>query len=160
MIRLPRFGLALATLFLLGGCASYKAPRLTVTDVRLTDQSPDGLVITFFVSAENANRSELPLRDVTYSLYIDGQRVFNGSRSPEATLARLAIQELRLPAAVPLDAKHPRPTGPVPYRIDATLTYITPGKLMEVLYDSGIPPPTTSFSHTGTIDLSSPAPGG
>jgi hypothetical protein len=153
--------LALAAMLpALGGCAVYTAPKLSVTGASLTDESPDGLVITFLIAAENSNREQLPLRDIAYTLDLDGRRVFSGSRSPEATLARLAVQELRLPAAVALDAEHPRPRGEVSYRIEGTLTYVTPGKLAEVLYESGVPAPTASFSHTGTVDLGPPVHGG
>jgi hypothetical protein len=138
------------------GCSSTKPPRLSVTSAAITDESPDGLVITFDIAAANPNLAQIPLRDISYSLFLDGKRVFEGSRSPEATLARLAIQELRLPAAIPIDAEHPRPTGTVPYRLEGTLTYIPPGKLMEVLYDSGIPRPTTSLVHEGVVDVGTP----
>lgn len=135
------------------GCATHRDPRLTVTDARLTDESPAGLVITFTIAAENANREQLPLRSIDYTLWLDGRKVFSGSRSPEATLARLAVQEVRIPAAIPIGPDVPRPTGPVGYRLEGELTFITPGKLAEVLYDSGIPAPTASFRHEGTIEL-------
>jgi hypothetical protein len=141
------------TLPLLGGCALYASPRLTVTDAQLTDESSDGLVVTFTVAATNPNRVQFPLRSITYSLWLDGRRVFTGSRSPEATLARLSVQELTLPAAVPLGTDSPRPAGVIPYRLTGELTYITPGKLAEVLFDSGVPAPTTSFSEEGTVDF-------
>lgn len=148
-----------AIALLVGGCTSYTAPKLTVTSATLTEESPTGLVISFLIAAENSNRDQLLLRDISYTLWLDGERAFSGSRSPEATLARLAIQQLRIPAAVPIDADHPRPVGPVPYRISGTLTYVTPSKLMEVLYDSGLPPPTVDFSDEGTIDLGQPGSG-
>ena len=149
------FLLLVAASAMLSGCAAYAAPRLTVTDARMTDESPDGLVVSFTVAAANSNREQLLLREIEYTLWLDGRRVFSGSRSPEATLAMEAIQELHLPAAVAIDPDHPRPIGAVPYRIEGTLTYITPGKLAAVLYDSGVPAPTTSFTHTGSVDLGS-----
>ncbi len=145
--------LLLGAIALLGGCSSHAPPKLTVTDAALTGESPTGYVITFRLAAENSNRDQLPLRKISYTLWINEHQVFSGSRSPEATLARLAIQELRLPAAAPIDAEHPRPVGIVSYRISGTLTYVTTSQLMEVLYDSGLPPPTAPFSHDGTIDL-------
>lgn len=140
-----------------GGCALYTSPRLGVTDARLTERSADGLVVTFTVEAANPNRVELPLRDIRYTLWLDGRRVFSGTRSAEATLARLSRQELTIPAAARPDAL-PRAAGVVPYRIRGELTYRTPGKLAAVLFDTGVPAPTSAFSHEGVVDLG-PAPG-
>lgn len=147
----------LVALFSAGGCAVYTAPTLTVSDAHLADESPAGLVVGFTIAAENANRDQLTLREFHYTLWLDGHQVFEGSRSPEATLAMLAVQELRFPAAVPITPDSPRPEGVVPYRLEGTLTYITPGKLAAVLYDTGVPAPTASISHEGEIDLG-PAP--
>jgi hypothetical protein len=135
------------------GCTFYSAPRIEVTEARLTERSADGLVVGFTLAASNPNRDQLPLRSIDYTLWLGGERVFSGSRSPEATLARLAIQELHLPAAVALGPDSPAYEGLVPYRIEGTLTYITPGPLAAVLYDSGIPPPTKSFRHEGEVEI-------
>jgi hypothetical protein len=145
----------------LGACSSYRAPALSVAAARVTDSSPEGLALAFTIDAENSNTEALPLREVRYSLDLEGKRVFSGVRSAESTLRRLGTQQLTLPAAVPTSAlTRLAASGPVSYRLRATITYITPGALAEVLFDTGFRRPKVSFSSTGTIDLAPrPTPG-
>lgn len=135
---------------LLGGCASStRAPELTVTSAEVSQRSADGAVILFSVHADNANPDQLPLRDVEYDVALDGQKVFHGSRSAEATVRRYGTQDFYLPAAVPTDRM---PEGrEVRYTIKGRLTYLVPGALAETLFDMDVIRPSTGFRGEGIV---------
>lgn len=146
--------IALALAASLGACAPHTAPSLSVSGVRVSHRTDAGLVIDFQIDARNVNSFALPLKSARYTVWLDDRRVFQGVRSPEASLRRLGTQRLHLPAAIP--ASVPLPHGVVDYRISGRLSYVRPGALAEVLFDAGIVTPSTSFSHTGTVDLAGP----
>lgn len=152
--RFARALIAPAMAASLGACAPHTAPSLSVTGVRVAQRTDAGLVIDFQIDARNVNSFALPLKRARYTVWLDDRRVFQGVRSPEASLRRLGTQRLHLPAAIP--ASVPLPHKVVRYRISGTLSYVRPGALAEVLFDAGIITPSTSFSHTGTIDLAGP----
>lgn len=146
----------LLTLFALAGCSTYSAPTLTVSNVRIAEESPSGLVLEFSLNAANRNEIELPLREVRYALSVDGQEVFRGVRSPEATLRRVGTQTITIPAVIPLDQGRGRPTGTRRFAIDGTLAYTTPGQLARVLFDIKVRRPTVSFHTEGEVDFNAP----
>jgi hypothetical protein len=143
-----------------GGCASYSAPSLRVTDVRCTEETSEGLALAFTLMARNDNDVALPLRAVEYELLLGGpeqgsdlRRVFRGTRSPEASLRQRGEQPIVLPAVVPLRDGAPRPTGVRRYRLWTRLTYITPGALAEVMFDTGVRRPVVTIESTGMLDF-------
>jgi hypothetical protein len=133
------------------GCA-HRAPELAVADVRVTEATGDGYVVSFFVDAVNPNEAALPLREVRYTVWLDDERVFSGVRSAEATLNRLGTQRIRLPAAVA--GAGPPERGS--WRIRGRLFYSTPGTLAEVLFDAGVIRPRVRFSDEGEGDFAGP----
>lgn len=145
----------LACLPLVGGCLAGARPTFTVADVNVREETDAGLVLAFTIDGVNSGDEPLPLRDVRYSLYLDGQKVFSGYRSPEATLRRRGTQQLILPTVIAIDESTPRPTGRVHFRLNGTVTYLTTSPLIEVLFDAGIVRPSVSFSEQGVIDLGS-----
>jgi Late embryogenesis abundant protein len=145
---------AIVAAALLGGCSMHAKPTLTVASAQVTDRTDAGMVIDFLINAQNANEFELPLREATYTVWLNDTRVFKGVRSPEASLRRFGVQEVRLPAAIPSSIN--LPSGTVPYRIRGELSYVRPGALSEVLFDAGVITPSRSFSAKGTIDLDAP----
>lgn len=146
----------LCVVALLAGCTTYSAPTLAVSNVRIADESPSGLVLEFSLDASNRNEIELPLREVRYTLSLDGQEVFRGVRSPEATLRRVGTQTIKIPAVIPLGDGQTRPTGTRRFAIDGSLAYTTPGQLAQVLFDIKVRRPTVSFHTEGEVDLSTP----
>lgn len=108
------------------------------------------MVIT--LDAQNTNDVPLPLREIEYTLDIDGRRVFAGTRSAEATLRSMGVQSIRLPAVVQLSGEQAA-LGNVRYQLAGTLKYVTPGQVAEVLFDSGVRVPSVDFSGSGDIDL-------
>jgi hypothetical protein len=137
----------------LGGCSKYMAPTLDVTGVRVLEETPAGLVLEFSIDAANRNEVELPLREVRYSLMLDGREVFRGVRSPEAALRRLGTQTVRIPAVIPIGEGQPRPTGRQRYTLDGTLAYTTPGQFAQVLFDIKVRRPRVGFRDEGEVEL-------
>jgi hypothetical protein len=111
--------------------------------------------MSFTLDAYNDNEIPLPLRDVTYSVTLDGREVFRGTRSAEATLRRKGVQQLRLPAVIAIEPGDSPPTGMQEFRLSGTLTYVTPGKIAELLFDTGVRVPSVGFATEGQIDLGS-----
>jgi LEA14-like dessication related protein len=140
----------LACAVILGGCSPYRAPALSVRKAAITNVTEEGVVIRFTLDAENSNGVELPLKKISYRLYLDGREVFRGIRSPEATLRRLGSQSITLPAVVTVDEQISKLQGPVRYRIEGTLSYITPGSVAQILFD-----PRERYSE-GCLHLRSP----
>lgn len=149
---------SVAGLPLAGGCASNVPPSLSVAGVAITQQTDAGVVIEFTLNAENTNPVALPLREMRYSLFLDGREVFRGYRSPEATLRRYGVQQLKLPAVIALDPGQAVPSGQVTYHLQGTLAYTTPGQIAEILFENDVRRPTVFFSEKGTLDLDAAAP--
>ncbi len=144
-----RFLFILLAVALLPAACAYRPPTLTVADARISEQTEAGYVITFDIDAANDNAIELPLARIDYVVFLDGQRVFTGTRSAEASLRRRGVQRLTLPAAVPADAM---PPGECEYELRGRLTYLIPGRLAEVLFDAGVLRPRVGFSAEGQLD--------
>lgn len=151
---LPAFALAACASV---GCSSYQEPTLNVARVDFVDASPDGRVYLFTLDADNPNSDALPLRTVKYTLSINGQKVFEGQRSPEATLRRFGTQKVQLPVSIPANlapAAGTEQSAPeLPYRLEGEMTYIIPGGFAELLYDNDIKVPTMRFERQGTLTL-------
>lgn len=140
---------------LLTGCG-VAPPRMRVATAELTSRSDDGFVITFTVEGENVSDDPLPLRTVNYSVRLGEKEIFRGARSAQATLPRKGTQTFRLPAAAPLSAWQGDVIG-AEYTLQAEMTYVTPGALAEVLFDTGVRQPTVSFSGAGVVLAATPA---
>ncbi|MFG0284836.1 MAG: LEA type 2 family protein [Phycisphaerales bacterium JB039] len=136
-----------------GLCGCHAAPRLDVQRVRLTDETPAGYALEFDLEATNTNEFELPLLTINYDLFLDGERVFEGRRSGEATLRREGAQTLTLPAAIPLAEGETAPSGVVDYRLRGTMRYLTPGALARSLFDARLSRPKVIFDHRGQIEF-------
>lgn len=137
----------------LGGCSGYAPPSLSVAGVSVAAESEHGVVIDFAIDAQNVNSVELPLKQVRYSLTLDGREVFSGVRSPEASLRRLGTQRFHIPVAVAVGPEEPKFTGKHGYALQGTLLYITPGQLAEVLFDIKWRRPSVGFREEGTLDF-------
>jgi hypothetical protein len=160
---MPRVFLALLCLLtllcLLAGC-STQPPRISVQSAALTERTDAGMVVNLTMLADNPNSDALPLRDVTYTVWLADKPVFAGVRSAQATVARYGTQTFALLAAFPLDAA---PAGGTqPFRVSGTLRYLVPGALAETLFDVHVLRPSTEFRGSGIVDLSTvqapPAP--
>ena len=142
----------LATL-LLAGCSAYDAPKIDIVGARITQETAQGVVLDFTLDATNTNEVDLPLERVRYALRLNGQRVFSGTRSAEATVRRLGTQQFMLPAAIDL-AEFDMPEGDVEYELSGSVVYVTPGEIAQILFDAGVRKPRSSFRQSGTLDFS------
>jgi hypothetical protein len=141
----------------LAACTSYTAPRLSLESARISEQSTDASVVQFTLSAENPSHVELPLSQISYTLLIDGQEVFRGVRSPEATLRRLGSQSFTIPAVI----RGAAPPAGHPFTLQGTLEYTTPGSIAQILFDTGVSRPSIPFQSQGQIpapEASTPTP--
>lgn len=143
---------AVAGVALLGGCSSYQPPILTVTDTRVRESAPTGVVVEFLVDAENPNAEPMPLRELRYTMEVDGKRVFECVRSPEATLRRFGTQRLVLPVVLPLSQGESAPAASS-VTLSGVLAYTAPGQLAETLFDTGVRRPEASFQTGATVDF-------
>ncbi|MBL8746854.1 MAG: LEA type 2 family protein [Phycisphaerae bacterium] len=157
---------AAAVLFggaVLVGCQSQPAPTLEVTQVAITEQTAQGMVVTFRVRADNRGDEALPLRTVRYSISLDGRPAFSGERNAESTVRRHGSQEFLLPVALTLGEGKDLPavpSGQVSYSLSGSVEYEVPGSIAEVLFDTGIRRPSASFSESGRLDFSEIGPMG
>jgi hypothetical protein len=145
--------LLLALLTVTGCGVAHKAPVLIVTEARVVDESSLGMVVAFGLDATNLNTDAVPLREVRYALTLDGREAFRGVRGGEATIRRFGTQRITLPAALTLGPESPRPSGVVEYELSGTLSYIAPGRLAQILFDTGFSRPSVPFHITGRIDM-------
>ncbi len=120
--------------FGVAGCTTYSEPLISVTNVAMSEETADGLVIAFTLQAANENDVAIPLRELRYALDLDNKRVFEGTRSPEGTIRAEGTHTMVVPVALPIGvgsdnsaALPERPTGEHRYRLAVNLTYITPG---------------------------------
>ena len=146
----------LALALLLPACSAYETPRFEVVGVRETDRTAEAAVLTFTLAATNRNEVELPLRETTYTLTLDGTRVFEGERSAAATVRAFGTQAFTLPATVPadrFDLTRLDEGGALPYRLEGVVSYQTPGEFAEVLFDAGVRRPKAPIVVRGIIDI-------
>ena len=138
-----------ATVFL-GGCNKALAPTFAAVGVREIEHNSDRSVIEFLVEATNPNKEPIPLRQITYTVMLDGVEVFSGVRSPETTLHTYSSHVFALPAVLPMGAI--AGSGEVSYTLHGFAKYIPPGRLSEVLFDAEVKVPEAIIELSGTIN--------
>lgn len=142
----------LLSLSLLAACSQYSSPDITVDSGRVLDSTADGVVLEFNLTADNHNDVALPLKEVRYTLEVDGKPVFSGFRSPEATVRKFGTQRVRLPAVIALKGE-PAPSGEKTYRLTGTMVYTTPGEFEKILFENDVRRPEVSFSGEGNVQF-------
>lgn len=125
---------------------------MAITGASLTDRSAEAAVVEFTLEASNPNDFELPMREITYSLSVDGSRVFKGERAAVATIPRNGTQTVSFPVVVPMGEGGVQP-GLHPYTLSARIRYSLPSQLADVLFDAKISRPSVSVKDRGEIDL-------
>lgn len=134
------------------GCSGTTPPRALVTDARLREKSAEAAVVEFVIEASNPNNVELPIRDITYTLSVDGRQVFSGKREAMATMSRGSTQSVTIPAVVPMGEGGVE-AGVHRYSLRGLLHYSLPTQLADVLFDSNLSRPGVAISDVGEIDL-------
>jgi len=155
------FALAASTLALQACSAGASPPRFTIESARIAEVTDEGVVVVFDLEGQNPNPFALPLREVRYTVSIDGQRVFQGERIARATLPRLATQRVTLPAAFTREqadraglistATNDTTTNATNARLRGSLVYELPGSIAEIFFDAGLRRPRAPFSAEATL---------
>lgn len=137
------------------GCSGTTKPSATVTDATIRSRTAEAAVIEFVVETSNPNDIELPMRDVVYTLSLDGRRVFSGRRDAQATMPRGREQRITIPVVVPMRDGGDRGVEPgvYGYRLTGHIYYSLPSQLADVLFDAKLSRPKISISDEGEIDL-------
>ncbi len=138
-------------LALITGCTGPKPPSFDPVGVTAMTERDGELELILTINAVNDNPKPMPLKRASYTLALDGKTVYSGVRSPETTLSRYETHAFELPALVPM--AFATRTDPVPYRLTGTVSYVTPGKLAETLFETGVRQPEAPFNVAGTIDF-------
>jgi len=116
------------------------------------ERSSEAVVVEFVVEAANPNGIELPMRDITYSLALDGRQVFSGRREALATIPRHGTQSIVIPAVIPTGEGGAEPAVHR-YSLSGRLRYSLPSQLADVLFDAKLSRPGVSIRDEGEIDL-------
>ncbi len=145
----------LGALLATSGCITR--PTARVEGVSVQETTDEAAVLVFTVVATNVGETELPLRLVDYTLSIEGERVFRGRRSAEATLSRQDRQFVDLPVPIEWDDL---PVREVRYRLRGSLGYTLPGIFWNAMFDARLYRPNARFEFEGTLDASALVPGG
>lgn len=145
--RLVTLAGVLLGVFVLSGCITR--PTASVQAGSATAATDEAVVLTFTIVAQNQGETELPLRMVDYTLVVDGERVFRGRRSAEATLSRKDEQRIELPVPVRWEEL---PEGESVYRLSGEFAYTLPGIFWQAMFDAGLYRPAAEFELSGTLD--------
>lgn len=133
----------------LAGCSGGKvAPTFELVSARTLERSDEGEVIVLTLRGENPNDYEIDLRRAEYKVSAGGQTLFSGKQSAEVGLPRFGRVDMTLLAAYPLDRA---PADGSTITISGSVEYLTPGPLVETLYDNRIKRPAARLS--GTVPL-------
>lgn len=142
----------------LPGCATFEqAPKVTVTSVKLTDESVAGGIDSGKQSGEihleiaNPNSSPLELDEVSYTVSLDGGGQFQAKRAALISLPSNGSMQMSLPFVAPrgLDGRQ--------YSTQGSIRYVAPGNLAEILFDAGVRRPRVGFMGRGEVGAE-PAP--
>jgi hypothetical protein len=145
-------GLVVSGATLLGGCSGSASPSAVVIDASIRDRTAQAAVVEFVIETANPNDIELPMRDVVYTLHVDGQRVFRGRRDAQATMPRGGTQRLTIPAVVPM-GEGGVTSGLHTYVLRGRVYYSLPSQLADVLFDAKLSRPSVGIRDEGEIDL-------
>ena len=140
---------------LTSGCGWTRAPGIGVIGSQITDESGEGAVLSYELEASNQNDKELPIGRVSYTVWIDGERVFGGTRNTQVGIRRRGSQRFSIP--VPIRAEHV-PGGEAEVRISGRATYTEFEQIAKVLRDIGLRNPGVRFGDTRVLSFGTGAP--
>ncbi|MFG0275152.1 MAG: LEA type 2 family protein [Phycisphaerales bacterium] len=153
MTRRPLALALLALALALPGCVGGAPPTFSLERVVRTETAPTAATIDFIFEGANPTRNAYPLREVAYSVRIDGQTVFEGVRSAQVTLPPNDARRFRIPAPIPYDAVGRLAGRTVEYQVSGSVAYLPPGPIAEILYDLGIQRRRVPFSDGGLLEI-------
>ena len=124
-----------------GGCSGVQPPKFELD--RVERSVADGS-LAIFIEATNNNDTPLPLRHARYRVALDGERLFEGERSPEVTVPAFSTVLFSLPAPI---AGQPGEA----IELIGHVTYVEPGRLAEILFDSDVRQPEAPIRLEGEV---------
>lgn len=142
-------GLALSALV----CAScsLKPPTFAVADIAISDSTPEATILQIKLLGENPNSEPTPLYEIQYSMTVDGKAIESARRSPEVTIPAHGSQEFVFPVVIPVTTIDPARLAVAAYRVSGSVTYILPGSIAELFFDSNIRRPSQGFAESGSF---------
>ena len=154
------FGAAALALVVLGGCASAGVD-LRVANVSLGAATDVGVTIIFSLEATTESSDQIPLRDVKYSLNINGARVFSGVRSAEAAVSPRESSTIRLPVAATWKAlgvpdREALEAARLKHRFEAAVQFVPPDIFRKALFTTGLRKPVARVVDEGTLVFAPP----
>ena len=151
--RISGTGILACLVLCLGGCLFETPPHVEVTGIHLLDvgvsQAPTAK-LGVEVTLENPTQEPIQLEKYDYQLVVesDGQRErWSGSWSALRTLPAQDTVEMVIPAVVPYTFADSPETAS--WRVSGTISYKAPGRLAQILFDSGFRRPKHGFSGRG-----------
>ena len=148
--------LVLASLAVLTGCSSYRAPRITLGSVSVAEITDEALALQINLDLQNPNTTALGLDELRYTITVDGTLAFVGRRAAGRTLSSLETRRLTLPGVIDFETIGWSPSsGPrqVRYTVRGSLWYQTPSEIAQLLFDTGMRRPKVRFGIDGQLTL-------
>lgn len=138
------------------GCSSHRPPTIAVGAARFTDASAEALRFDVDVDMANPNPEPLSLHTIRYTVTVDGQTTYHGSRSAEATLGAGGGKRIILPVIIRFEQRGWSAgtlPGTVSFSLTGSLEYSAPETEGSILLDLGASQPSTSFAGDGEVML-------
>ncbi|RMH24137.1 MAG: hypothetical protein D6693_10285 [Planctomycetota bacterium] len=134
----------------LAGCAGLGVtpPETRIAGLRHVETTPDGALYEITVEGANRTGKDLRLESVRYWMTLDGRRVFQATRSPQATFSALDARSFSEPIAVPAAALPADPAS-ARYEVGAVIVYRVPGPLARTLFELGVSRPRVRARSAG-----------
>jgi hypothetical protein len=131
------------------GCSFQPPPTIEVGEARLIDNGGEAARCEIDLALSNPGDEPLELLTFEYVVTINGESAYHGRRSAEATLSGEGVRVITLPAVVERSLLARGEGGRTQWAISGSLLYVTPGRIAELLLDSGVRKPTVGFSGRG-----------
>lgn len=135
------------------GCSKTATATVSIVGVALAAQTEDGVVLQFQLDAGANVDKPIALKEVKYTVSLDGQVVFSGTRYAEATVTSELSQVIEIPAPIAAGSVDWPLTGVRPYRISGSVAFLRPGPVGELLYDMGLKRKRVRFAESGGLDF-------
>lgn len=122
----------------------------------MNERTDEAAALNLDLTLVNPNAEPLRLQEFDYSLSVAGKTIFTARRAALATLPAQGQSQMVLPGVVRYDQ-----TGwtaaalpeSVDWSISGVVTYIAPGSVAEILFDTGVRRPSADFSAKGRVVL-------
>ncbi len=135
------------------GCTMIRRPAVSVARVAVNEVGGEAVGLGCVLELANPNAIPLRLDEFRYELSIDGETVYEGRRSAEATLGARSTRTITVPAVVPAGSWREAEGGErrPGYELRGTVRYRAPSDLARLLFDLKVRRPKAAFRGEGEI---------